>query len=275
MPKFDEIDGGWLCEMRRIRIQNTWPKLENMSVINSLDYYILSTFLQKNQQITTLKLISGKNNNNLQVVAAHLPNVRKLTIYYPMENWFIDISKNLHPLIPLCNLTKLNIRNVEYDDVYGVLHCLKQFPKLCELEVSVIDFEVENNIPLFQKLSRLERFRLSGICLMESTVLEFIRFASKLKEIHIHKCNLKITQKILLGIVEVLKSSRSQNDIEPLKLFIDSDAEDDPVDSEAKLPGHCGGDPIDLKAIQEPDIKKYLCFKYCEKCNQCTSYHFF
>lgn len=99
---------------------------------------------------------------------------------------------------------------------------------------------------------------------MKSTVLEFIRFASNLKEIHIHRrLDFKITQRILLKIVNVLKSSRSQN-FEPLKLFIDRRTNDEYLyDAIDNLKAR--DEPINLEPSQKLHIANYICIS--TKCN--------
>lgn len=141
----------------------------------------------------------------------------------------------------------MTLRHIKRDELYGILNWLKQFQVLRELELDV-DYIFDNIkrastqiqrsvITLAQNLSHLESIYLSGIRLMESTVLEFLHFANNLKKIHIYGSELIFTQKFILEIVEELKSSRSQNATQPLKLFIPS---------------------WDNKAIQELDINNYL-----------------
>lgn len=74
--------------------------------------------------------------------------------------------------------------------------------------------------------------------------MEFIRFASNLKVIQIHSFDFKITQEFILDIFEILKSTREEMDILPLKLFI----------------YHYG--KIDLATYQMLDIKNYLCVTF-------------
>lgn len=125
----------------------------------------------------------------------------------------------------------------------------EQFPRLRELKIFIsCNDQVDENSPiqqslitLAQKLSHLERLCLWRVDLMESTILEFIRFASNLKEIHIHYCELEFTQKFILEIVEILKSTRTRNAAKSLKLFIYKN------------------ETTEFEEILKLDIRNYLC----------------
>lgn len=162
----------------------------------------------------------------------------------------------LRPLIPLNNLTKLSLINVESIDTRGILSCVQQMRKLRELKIIIDGFDYYDDdvtkklvqksiITLAKKLPNFEKLCLRGITLLQSTVWNFIRSASNLKEMHIHQCELKITQKFLLKTAQVRESSR-RNVTEPLKLFIDAP------------------DSLDLETIQQLGIKDNLCVStYC------------
>lgn len=234
-----------------------WPKLEYFKIHNSdLSSNAICTFLEKNPQLTTLKLFSGREDNILQTAGTHLLNVKKLTIYQRNTSNSDISAEILRHLLTLQNLKKLSLFNVKNAEINGILNCLRQFSTLHRIKFVMHDSKdpaisaqiQQPIINLAQKLSHLEEICFYGVTLMESTILEFIRFAKKLKEIHIHECRFKITQKFVLDIVEVLKSSRTQNAIVTIQLFIDE------------------YDTVDLKEL---DIENYLCVS--RNCRQ--SYH--
>lgn len=251
---------------RLVGYNTRWSKLENLSIdtrdvygCGSLNSSIIRKILLQNPQIKTLKL--PIDDGDRQAVAALLQNIQKLTIYRDNCQPLISAEDLVGPLITLKNLTRLTLTKVTNNELGGVLNCMKQFRSLRELKVFVIDkFSIYLNegnvdediarstqiqqsvIALAQNLAHLKRICLSRIDVIGSTVLEFIRFASNVEEIHIHRCHFIFTQKFILeSVLEVLKVARSQNAIKPLKLFIDEN------------------ESIDLEAIRKPNIKTYLC----------------
>lgn len=246
----------FLQNMQFVKCCKPWPTLQHLSIIGN-EFLVLNTFrefFQQNPQITVLKFTAYHADDVLQIIARHLPNVRKLTILPS----FPDISEqNIVYLSSLRNLKKLNLMYLDDKDIDGILKCLIRFTTLSELKLhlhydgSDDDTHFKPNqksiISLALDLPNLEKLCLRQMYLLESTVLDLIRFASNLKVFHIHSCDLIITHKYIWNIVQVLKSSRPKNAITPLKLFIDLT------------------DSIDLKTIQEPDIQKYLIVN-----NNCT-----
>lgn len=244
----------WNCEKLNCKRKNmvicnnkSWPKLQSLAIGFGTYPSALQVLLQQNPQITTLRLSAGRE--EIQYIAAHLPNIQQLIIRL-QSHWNAD---NIRPLAALSNLTTLKLISMKNNQVVGTLNCLKQFRTLRELVLlSVYDEEYdlrddaqleESLITLARKLSHLESINLIDINLRKSTVLKFIHFAKNLKEIHIlfHRSLASFfTQPFILELVEELKSSRSQCTTQPLKIFVQS------------------RNIVKFDAIQEHDIENYL-----------------
>lgn len=74
-----------------------------------------------------------------------------------------------------------------------------------------------------------------GLELVESTVVDFVRFAAKLKSLHFHVCNVHATDSLITKLVSVRKSRDGK-----LKLCLDDDERNNAV------------------ATHRADIKQYL-----------------
>lgn len=219
-----------------------WPKLRNLTIkSNQCNADELSEFLEQNPQITTFKL---RQSRSLKQIARYLPNVQRITI----DSQHCKPDDITSSLITLKNLTKLSLKPLT-NNSYWIIDCLRELVSLRELKI-IAEYTggstektatIQKSIKaLVQLLPNLEIFCLSGMCLVEETVLHVISFARNLKIIHIHRLDFKITPEFILEMVEQLKLSRQENDIAPLKLFIDEK------------------DTTDFKAIHGLDIKHYL-----------------
>lgn len=225
-----------------------WPQIQSIATVFFAPE-ILRTYLQRNQQITNLKFHILFNREYLKIVATHLRNVERLSVNSRHGMFEHVTGESLLPLISLHNLVEISLHFLNYHNLYDIFDCLKQFSTLRELQLrsdglmNTADTKriQQPIITLAQQLFHLERCAFFEIDLMSSTALEFIRFASNLKELHINCCSFKITQEFVLEVVEVLKSTRPQNDKALLKQCI----------------YHC--DRKDLEAIQKLDIRRYLC----------------
>lgn len=197
-----------------------WPKLKSLSIYNPIhNSRILEAFLPQNPQITTFKMYASRSSNGLQIAAPHLSNVEKLTLYL-IDNYFGNISAaKLHPLISLQKLIKITFCDFGHGDLHGITDCLKQIPTLRELKLFANSKpdpiqhskQIQQSIvTLVQQLPHLEKLCLDGIRLKKPTVLEIIRLARNLKEIHIHGRKIKIRKRIFLQIIEIVKSQNNK-----------------------------------------------------------------
>lgn len=235
----------------------TLPKLEYLSVDKiSFPRNTFQPFCQRNPQITTLKLSISRDDGEIEAIAQYLSNIIKLSIEFK-DDYYRNIINGsaLGHLITLRNLKKLNFYNVQNNDFDGITSHIIPLRTLRELKLIMYPIDNENLnqqsvITIARNLPNLEKFYARGMQLKESTVLEFINLANNVKEIHIHSCDLEITQAFVLNIVKVLKSSQS-NITAPLKLFIDKN------------------ESFDLNSVQMPHIQKYLCVN-----DNCRHSHF-
>lgn len=95
-------------------------------------------------------------------------------------------------------------------------------------------------IGLAQELSNLEVFCTRYIKWKESTVVDFLRFSSLLRALHIHWCDLLMTNSMIWKIVKALQNSRPQPQTVPLEMFVN--------------PSEING----VQMISDPGIVRYL-----------------
>lgn len=214
---------------RLVRCCKPWPQLKHLSMIGN-GRFILPKFrllLEHNPQLTCLKFTARHADDRLQAITQHLPNLQKLTILSSNP----DISAtNIVSLSSLQHLTTLNLMYLDEDELDGILECLTHFTGLRVLKLHLSfngkdkDGHFEPNqaamISLAQDLPHLEKFCTRYIKWEESTLINFIRFASQLQAMHIHWCDLPITNLRLVKIVKVLRRNRPQPQSKPLQLFV-------------------------------------------------------
>lgn len=239
-PDFDlDLDFSALCpnlrklklleNMQLIRCCKQWPNLEHLSIVGN-EYMVLNTFrsfIEKNPQLKCFKFTAYHADDRLQAVAQSLPNVQKLTILPSFPNLS---ASNIVYLSSLQHLTQLNLMYLDENDVNGILRCLTRFRGLRTLKLHLTfdnheeDGHFEPNqqalISIAQELPHLERFYTRYIKWKESTVIDVIRHASQLNALHIHWCDLTITNSMIWKIVKVLQTNRPQPRAAPLNLFV-------------------------------------------------------
>lgn len=259
-PDYDlDLDFGVICpKLRKLkllenmqlnRICRPWPTLEHLSIVGN-EYMVLNTFrsfLSQNPQLKCLKFTAYHADERLQAVAQHLPNVEKLTVLPSFPNL---TALNIVYLSSLKNLTKLNLMYLDESDLNDILQCLTRFSALRALKLHLLydggesDAHYEPNqqslIALAQELPHLEVFCTRFIKWKESTVIDFLRSSSQLRALHIHWCDLLMTNSMIWKIVKALQNSRPQPQTVPLKMFVN--------------PSEING----VQMISDPDIVRHL-----------------
>lgn len=239
-PDYDlDIDFVALCanlkklklleNMQLIRCCKPWPSLEHFNIVGN-EYMELNTFrsfLVQNQQLKCVKFTAYHADDRLRAVAQNLRNVEKLTILPSFPNLS---ASNIVYLSSLQHLTKLNLMYLDETDLNGILQCLTRFVGLHELKLHLLydggddDGHYEPNqqamITLSQELPNLEKFYTRYIKWNESTLIEFIKLSTQLKNLHIHWCDLPITNPLIWKIVKILQANRTQPQAAPFELFV-------------------------------------------------------
>lgn len=206
------------------------PNLESYSYELYSDHLINSPkmlqFFDRNPQIKIFKC-GYLRSHDLPSLAVHLPNIQKLSLIVSevsSSNDFVNLKNFKH-------LTKLKLSFVQgFTDMPKInlrqtIECFRGFNGLLELKLY---FKQKNNHPanviqqsiivLSKMLPNLERFDLVGFKLLESTVVNFIRFAGKLKSLHLHICDVYATESLITKLMTVRKSRQDK-----LKLFLDDE----------------------------------------------------
>lgn len=238
-PDFDlDLDFGVLCpnlkklklleNMQLIRCCKPLPKLEHLSIVGN-EYMNLNTFrafLAQNPQLKCLKFTAYHADQRLQAVAQQLTNVQKLTILPSFPN--LTASNIVY--LSCIKLTKLNLMYLDETDLNDILQCLTRFVGLRVLKLQLFydggdgDLHYEPNqqslIAIAQELPNLEVFCTRYIKWKESTVIDFLSFSSELRALHLHWCDMMMTNSMIWKMVKVLQTSRSSPPIVPLEMFV-------------------------------------------------------
>lgn len=214
--------------MRLIRCCKPWRRLQRLSITNN-EFLNTMTFLsivEQNPQLTCLEFDVFDPEIRLRAIANHLPMLEKLTLEAVHANlgaW------NIVHLNELQHLSEINLLTLEYEHLRGIFDCLSAFVNLRHISLHAYCPEDEEEdgeqdyerslIGLAKCLPHLEYFAIRSISITENTLVEFIRFASSLKTLHVHWCSLSPTDAMILYIVNVLKFHRAENN-STLKLFL-------------------------------------------------------
>lgn len=260
-PDFDlDLDFVTLCpHLRRFKLLENmqlihasgkpWPTLEYFSTIGNeyMEANAFRSFLTNNPQLQCLKFTAFSPDDRLQVVAQRLKNLRKLTLLASYQNL---CASNVGYLSSLQHLTKLSLINLEENDLNGILECLSRFAGLrsIKLFLSYDSHEDETHyepdqrklITLAQELTHLEKFSTRYVKWKDTAVLDFIQNASQLKALHMHWCDLPITNAMVGKILKVLQSNRPQPTPTPLQLYVNAE------------------DAVGLQMIDGPEIMRHL-----------------
>lgn len=244
ISEFDEdyIDLRSMCpNMRRLIIkgfapssQNTghWPRLEELTFTsNSFSTSSFSRFMEHNPQLRKLTNYSLSCMVKMNDVAQYLINLEQLVLYQDSSDLSPD---NILKLRRLPHLKRLILRylKTDFDDIVASAIKMNGLIEL-QLEASGMrryyDGEFYEPNPhcilgIALELEKLQVFGISYCKLKDDTVLEFLRLADNLRDIHIHKSSFKLTQNNIDAIINARKKNR--NRIDPLTIYVDSIFED-------------------------------------------------
>lgn len=260
-PDYDlDLDFTVLCpNLRRFKLlenmqliqisEKPWPTLEYFNTVGNeyMDLQAFRSILAQNQQLQCLKFTAHDAGERLQDVAQNAKNLRKLTIFPSFPNL---CASNIVYLSSLQHLTKLSLNDLDENDFNGILECLVRFTGLRSIKLFLSQFSHDDEshyepnqralISLAQELTYLEKFCTRYVKWNEATTLDFIQNARQLKVLHIHWCDLNITNAMVWKIVKVLQSNKSQLSTIPLQLFVNP------------------ADVIGVQMIDGPEILRYL-----------------
>lgn len=208
--------------MRLIKCCKPWARLQHLSILNNeyLDTRTFVSFVEQNPRLTSLEFDVFDPEIMLRAIAENLPMLQKLTIDSVDSNlgpWnFVHISRLQH-------LTEINLLTLDSEHLRGIIDFLATFHGLRKIslhahryedneeeEESEMDYE-KSLIQLAKQLPHLEEFALRSVAIVENTLIEFLKFANRLKSIHIHWCHSVITDSVILKIVNVLKSKNNRS----------------------------------------------------------------
>lgn len=232
--------------MRLIKCCKPWTRLQHLSVMNNeyLNTMTFLSFIEQNPRLTTLEFDVFDAEIRLQAVANHLTMLQKLTMDSVDSNlggWnFVHVNR-------LQQLTEINLLTLDYEHLRTICDCLATLGSLRRLslhafrrEDDIDDGEVDYErslINLAKNLSHLEEFALRSVAIVENTFIEFIRFASRLKILHIHWCHLIISDAMVMKIVNILKCNEQNG---PLSMFLNP------------------ADLLDLHVTKSDDVRPHL-----------------
>lgn len=225
--------------LRRLHIQwdtsfarNTanWPRLEELSLGDNdyIDNDTMVEFMQNNPQLRKLKI--GAYNCELQLhdIAMHLTNLEQLVLF---QNYSDLSAESILDLRPLIRLQRLILRNVVASDFEGIVNHVTKLNGLIDLQLQAqfdqcTDDEYfvpkhQNIVSIALEMPQLQVFGISFSQLGVETIVEFLRFAANLREIHIHDCDFMLTPETIDLIINVRKTNTNRNRAEPLVIFVD------------------------------------------------------
>lgn len=217
----------------------TRPNLQSYSFDSYSDDLIntpnMLEFFANNPQITTFKC-GYLRSHDLPSIAVHLPNIQKLSLVVneiSSSNDFVSLKSFKHLTKLKLSFVRPGFREMPEIDLRQTIQCFRAFSGLLELKLY---FTEKNNQPahiiqrsiiaLSKMLPNLERFDLVGLKLVQSTVVDFVRFAAKLKSLHLHVCDVYATESLITKLVCL--SIRKSRQVK-LKLFLDDDDHNDAV----------------------------------------------
>lgn len=194
----------------------SWPTLESLFYTPRC---LPLPFLVLNPQIKYLKgqIYYG---NELEKLADYLPNIEVLHLEIHSRIFAQNFGqfKNLKRLT--LNLAMNCIARARHT-MDEISHWFNGLSAFIELEITFYGNEGPDTeqklIILVQSIDLLEVFRLRTIRLSEDTVAAFVRFATKLKSLHLRDCGILATETLIRKIVDARKSNQGSK----LKLHVD------------------------------------------------------
>lgn len=196
------------------------------------------TFFTLHPQIKYLKSCGNASipDHRLPALVERLPALVELRLCHLHDN-YDPMSHNLRALKNLQNLEKLQMAFQSFEDIQkttdGAAEIITSISEFNNLRVLILDFYYEEGfalhlvntclqsvIGLAKSLRNLEQFKLCGLKLDEETVAEFVQHAKKLKELHLHHCEVFSTRTLIAKLVDVWKLKQQSQ--EKLKLVLDN-----------------------------------------------------
>lgn len=197
-----------------------WTNLVNLYLGNNVVIYDLDQFVNfmiNNQQLKELDF-RAHCPAPLKHVAAWLSDLEKLTFHQRDHNL---IASHILEFKNLSKLKMLELGNIKTQYFNDVFQNLSQLENLVELRVvqfgnsSGITLSLSGSnqramIALASTMKQLEVFGVSGLSILPTSIVEFVKNAIELRALHIHNCS-KITfgsETLLTDIINIRKSRK-------------------------------------------------------------------
>lgn len=237
----DDLDLRSRCpNLRRLHIQwdtsfiensGHWQNLERLSLGDN-EYIvdeIFCDFMQNNPQLRQLKIGTFNCNVRLNDIAQYLVNLERLVAF---QNYSDLSAESILHLKHMKHLRALILRNVEQTNFEAIVRNTTKLNELIELQIqtefdqcSDIDEIFEPNqqiiVNIAIEMPQLQVFGISFCKLKDQTVVEFLRIADNLKEIHIHDCDFLLSPDNINAIINVRTKNPHRIDGGPLFIYID------------------------------------------------------
>lgn len=207
-----------------------WPSLRYFSVLDNeyISTDILRVFLKLNPQLRTLKFIAIEPSERIESVINHAPNIECLTIHKEMPESELS-SRDIVRFINLKHLRKLSLVHLSDQLFVNIFGCLKRIPTLRELKIHISEhvqnanLNIDEAIVEFAKaIPYLEKLKISGLNLSETTFVTMIHVITNLKVIHFHRSTIRISDMVILDVVRAVQAkSEVSKKIVKLQLFVD------------------------------------------------------
>lgn len=236
----DDLDLQSRCpNLRRLHIQwdtsfiqnsGHWLNLERLSLGDN-EYIVDDTFcdfMENNPQLRQLKIGAFNCNVRLHDIANYLVNLERLVAF---QNYSDLSAKRILVLKRMKSLRRLILRNVEQVDFEAMVSNATKLNQLIELQIQTEFDQCSDVDEIFEpkqqtivnvaiEMPQLQVFGISFCKLKDQTVVEFLRIAENLKEIHIHDCDFLLSPDNINAIINV-RAKNPSNRIGPLFIYID------------------------------------------------------
>lgn len=197
----------------------SWPQLEEFTLGDNefISEEQFREFMQNNPQLKKLKIGCFNCDAQLEDITQHLNNLEELIVFQNYSNLTDD---NILELQKLPQLKRLILRNVEngFEDIAqnvtqldGLIELQMQAESEPCMDAEYFDLTPHRLTDIAQEMQQLQVFGISYCKLATETLLDFLRFAENLKEIHIHSCDFELTPNTINTIIECRNESAKQN----------------------------------------------------------------
>lgn len=264
-----------------IRNTGNWQQLEELSLGDN-EYIVDETFtefMQNNPQLRKLKIAAFNCDVRLEDLANHLANLEQLVLF---QNYSDLSADSILELQRLTHLRRLILRNVESDDFEGIVSNATKLSGLVELRIQaqfdqcsdddIFEPRHQNIIEIALEMPQLQVFGISFAKLKDKTIVEFLRLADNIREIHIHDCDFVLGPENIKAIINARKTVRNRDD--PLLIYVDY-LTDELTEVSHMLAGEfiCRLTLMKLvssfftfQMFRKPDISAYLKAIQCRSC---------